>query len=100
MHSPYSVSAVVIKMFFIAVSLVQDLARITHYTYLSCLYSPLYFLSYFLKHFYWSIIDLQCCDFLLYSQVNQLCTYMYLLFRFFSQIGHYRVLSRVPCVIQ
>ena len=41
------------------------------------------------------------CQFLLYSKVNQLYRYIYpLFFRFFSHIGHYRVLSRVPCAIQ
>ena len=35
--------------------------------------------------------------FQMYSKVNQLCIYIYPLFiRFFSHIGHYRVLSRVP----
>ena len=34
--------------------------------------------------------------FLLYTKVNQLYVHMYLLFfKFFSHIGHYRVLSRV-----
>ena len=40
------------------------------------------------------------CQFQVYSEVNQL--YVYIcprLFRFFSHIGHYRLLSRVPCVI-
>ena len=38
--------------------------------------------------------------FLLYSKVNQLYIYIYpLSFRFFSHIGYYRVLSRVPCAI-
>ena len=33
--------------------------------------------------------------------MNQLYIYIYpLLFRFFSHIGHYRVLSRVPCAIK
>ena len=41
------------------------------------------------------------CYFLLYGKVNQLYIYMYqLFFRFFSHVGHYRVLSRVPCAIQ
>ena len=41
------------------------------------------------------------CLFLLYSKVNQFSIYMYpLFFRFSSHIGHYRVLSRVPCAIQ
>ena len=38
---------------------------------------------------------------LYYSKVNQLYVYLYPLFphSFFSHIGHYRVLSRVPCAI-
>ena len=39
----------------------------------------------------------------MYSKVNQLYIYIYLLFffyRFFSRIDHYRGLSRVPCTIQ
>ena len=41
------------------------------------------------------------CQFQVYSKVNQLYIYIYpLLFRFFSHIGHYRVLSRVPCAIK
>ena len=51
----------------------------------------------FIKHFYWSIVDVQC-------YVNFCCTaewYSYpLFFRLFSHIGHYRVLSRVPCTTQ
>ena len=35
------------------------------------------------------------------SKVNHFYTYLYsLFFRFFAHIGHYRVLSRVPCAIQ
>jgi len=37
--------------------------------------------------------------FQVYNKVNQLYIYP-LFFRFFSHIGHYRVLSRVPCAIQ
>ena len=41
------------------------------------------------------------CQFLLNSKVNQLYIYIYpLFFRFFSHLGHYRVLSRVPCAVQ
>ena len=41
------------------------------------------------------------CYFQVYTKVNQLNIYIYpLFFRFFSHIGHYRVLSRVPCAIQ
>ena len=37
----------------------------------------------------------------MHSKVNQLYIYTYPLFlRFFSHIGHYRVLNRVPCAIQ
>ena len=39
--------------------------------------------------------------YLMYSKVNQLYVYRYPLFkRFFSHIGHYKVLSRVPCSMQ
>ena len=43
------------------------------------------------------------CQFQVYSKVNQLYTYIYFFknfFRFFFHIGHYRVLSRVPCATQ
>ena len=37
----------------------------------------------------------------MYCKVNQLHIYIYaLFFRFFSYIGHYRVLRRVPCAIE
>ena len=37
----------------------------------------------------------------IHLKVNLSCKYIYLLFfGFFSYIGHYRVLSRVPCAIQ
>ena len=40
------------------------------------------------------------CWFQVYSKVNQFCIYIYaFFFRFFSNIGHYRVLRRVPCPI-
>ena len=49
---------------------------------------------------YWSIFDLQCSVSAV-SKVNQLYIHMYsLLFRSYFSIGHYRVLSRVPCVIK
>ena len=39
--------------------------------------------------------------FLLYSKVNQLYVYIYLLFfGFLYHLGHYRALRRVPCAIQ
>ena len=40
------------------------------------------------------------CQFQGYRKENQLYVYIYpLFFRFFSHIGHYRVLSRVPCAL-
>ena len=39
----------------------------------------------------------------MYSKVIQLYIYIYMylfFFRFFSHIGYYKVLSRVPCAIQ
>ena len=32
---------------------------------------------FFFKHLYWSIVALQCCQFLLYNEVNQLYVYIY-----------------------
>ena len=41
------------------------------------------------------------CQFLLYTKVNHLYIYICPLFlRFFSHVGYYRVLSRIPCAIQ
>ena len=41
------------------------------------------------------------CQFLLYSEVNQLYLYIHpLFFRFPSHLGHHSALSRVPCAIQ
>ena len=58
-----------------------------------------FFFSFFEK-FYWSIVDLQCYKFLLYSKVNWLYIYICsFLCRFFSRINYYRALSRVPCAI-
>ena len=49
---------------------------------------------------YWSIVDLQyCVRFQVYSTVIHLYVYIYpLFFRFFSIVGYYGILSRVPCV--
>ena len=54
------------------------------------------------SNFYWNIGDLQCCvTFCYIAIVDHTYIYIYLLsFRFFSHVGHYRVLSRVPCAIQ
>ena len=55
----------------------------------------------FFKNFYWSIVALQYCYFILYSRVNQLYIYTYpLIFGFPSHLGHHRALSRVPCAIK
>ena len=41
------------------------------------------------------------CLFQGYSKVIQLYIYIYsFFFRFFSHIGYYRILSRVPCAVQ
>ena len=54
----------------------------------------------FFNTFYWSIIDLQSCfSFYVYSKVNQLYIFPFL-FRFFSHIGNYIVLSRLPYAIE
>ena len=41
------------------------------------------------------------CSFQVYSKVIQLYVYIYpFFFRFFSHMGYYRILSRVPCAIR
>ena len=41
------------------------------------------------------------CQFQVYSKVVRFYIYMYLFFfKFFSHLGYYRILSRVPCAIQ
>ena len=58
------------------------------------------FLYFKLIFFYWSRVALQCCASFRCTAVSQLHIHIYpLFFRFFSHIGHYRVLSRVPCAI-
>ena len=55
----------------------------------------------FFYNFSWSTVALQCCQFLLYSKVNQLHTSIYPLFiRILSHIGHHRVQSKVHSSIQ
>ena len=65
-------------------------------------HSSLYMLTwslFFFLNFSCSRVDLQCCVSFGYTAKN--LSYMYPLFlRFFSHIGHYRILSRVPCAIQ
>ena len=51
----------------------------------------------------WSIVDLQCCvNFFFYTAkwISYIHTYIYFFKKLFSHIGHYRVLSRVPCAVQ
>ena len=43
--------------------------------------------------FHWSIVALQCCQFLLCSKVNQLYVHIYPCFEFSSHLGHHRALS-------
>ena len=51
--------------------------------------------------FYWRIVALQCCQFLLYSKVNQPYVYRFpLFFGFPSQLSHHKALSRAPCPVQ
>ena len=50
---------------------------------------------------FFSELFIRLHQFLQYSKVNQLYLHIYLLFfRFFSRIGHYRVLRSTPCGIQ
>ena len=59
-----------------------------------------YAVVFFFFLFFFSFTEVVCLS-LPYSKVNQLCIYISpLFFRLFSHIGHYRVLSRVPCAIQ
>ena len=56
----------------------------------------------FCFNFNWRIVDLQC--YVSFRLTAKSISYTYInipfFFRFFSLIGHYRVLSRVPCAIQ
>ena len=54
---------------------------------------------YFLK-FYWSIVDLQCCDNFCSSTAWFSYTYTHpFFFKFFSHKDYHRILGRVPCAI-
>ena len=56
------------------------------------------FLINFLLEYSWFTM---LCYFQVHSKVNQLYIYIYPVFlRFYSHIGHYRALSRLPCAIQ
>ena len=65
-------------------------------------------LDFFKINFYWSIVDLQCrvsfCFVAKWISYIYVCVYTHThittVFRFFSHIGHYRVLSKVPCAVQ
>ena len=54
---------------------------------------------FFLTNLYWSIVIYNVVLVsTVYTTVNQLYIYL-LFFRFFSHIGHYRVLNRAPCAV-
>ena len=56
--------------------------------------------NFFKNNFYWSIDALQCCYFSFCCTANRTSyTYTYS-FRFYSHIGHYRVLSGISYAIQ
>ena len=60
-----------------------------------CQDRTLFFPLFLIFLLYWTVVDLQCCIFQVYSKVIQL--YMYLFFfKFFPHLGYYRILSRVP----
>ena len=76
----------------------------SHLTHLTTSYS-----TYFIFNFYWNIVDLQCCvsfrctaKLFSYTHIYSfLYWYIYIFFfRFFSIIGYYKILSRVPCALQ
>ena len=46
------------------------------------------------------ILDVQQSEFVLHIHISTLCFVLFCFFRFFSHIGCFRVLSRVPCDIQ
>ena len=57
-----------------------------------------YFLNLILILILFYVVDLQCCVSFRYTVVS--CTYVYPFFSmFFSHIGYYRILSRVPSPI-
>ena len=45
---------------------------------------------------YWSIVHLQCCQFLVHSKVIQFCIFFILV----SITGYYKAVNRVPCALQ
>ena len=58
-------------------------------------------LYYFSISLYWSIINLKCC--VSFRCITKWFSYTYtysLIIRFFSHTDYYRLLGRVPCVIQ
>ena len=57
--------------------------------------SFLWFLKFLLIKFYWNMVDLQCWISFRYTEIWISYTYTYIhpFFKFFSHIGHYRVLS-------
>ena len=50
---------------------------------------------------YWTIVGLQSCVSFRCTKKCISCTYTHpFFFRFFSHVGYYRILSRVPCAVQ
>ena len=60
--------------------------------------NALNFIFYLFKHFFWSIVDLQCCVSYRYTAkwISYTYTYIHSCLGFFSHLGIYRVLNRGP----
>ena len=61
--------------------------------------APSFFSIYLFIYFYWSIVNLQCCVSFKWTAkwFSYRCKF---LFRLFSTISYYKILSIVPCAIQ
>ena len=61
----------------------------------------LFIICLFILKFYWSRVDLQCCDNFYCTVMIQLYIYTHpFFFRFFSHVDYHRILGRVPCAVQ
>ena len=64
-------------------------------------FNVIFCVLYFNVYFILKYSGLTMCSFQVHSKVIPFYIYMYLLFfKFFSHLGYYRQLSRVPCAIQ